>query len=699
VNRRGDRLGSATARDGESIIGRINVIRNATVGLTGAVLLRRAISWVNPVTGSASAPLETAAFIDSFGPSLMPHSSMHQGMIAGLSVLGARGTMAIVETLTGTIVNKDDPLLHRLLMRGFLGGVGYSFEKLPVREGESLARSGARTAGSVLKSGSMGGAIYDIGTSGQQRHPASSMVRPALVSVAALSGALVWSKRRLDNRKAEIERWPIPQPNELGPAIGTGLAVTSIGMVGTRAFQASRNAWIGYFGDTPTKRLIARGVNAAVWTGALSGLYQAGIGYIGRGNERVEGGYSVAPISPFMSGSPESISPFADLGQQGRRFVTDVLTPEHIDDTMNEEGAVHPIRVFIGYNSEPLYPSGRAEMALDELDRTGAFDRDYLLLVSPTGTGWVDQTMIESAELFTRGDIATCVIQYGKYPSFLSLQKVALGRAQFRLLLWGVTQRLAGRPPEDRPKVLVFGESLGAWTSSDVVMHNGIAGFDHYGIDKALWAGLPWMAKWSKSGMGRGASDLVPVGTVGVFDRPEQLAALSGEERSALRAVILSHDNDPIAVMGPDLAIREPEWLKGDRGRGVPPDMEWTPIVTGIQVMIDAANAMVTVPGHFGSFGHDYRADMARMVYLGLDLPSSTEDQIVAVEEALIDLELGRSERIAAAKEEYAAAPPSRMVKGERVAGGVPLAGDRTAGAQWLRSIASTSGVPEGDVQ
>lgn len=680
-------------------MGSIKAIRSTTKGLTGAIVLKKSVGWVNPITGAASAPLETAAFIDSFGPSLMPHSSMHQGMIAGLSVLAARGTMAIVETLTGTIVNKGDPLSHRLLMRAFLGGVGYSFEKLPVRDDESLARSGARTAGRVLKSGSIGGAIYDIGIASQQRYPASSIVRPALISVAALSGALVWSKNRLDNRKAEIERWPIPQPNELGPAIATGVAVTSIGMGGTRVFQASRSAWIGYFGDTPTKRLIGRAVNAAVWVGALSGLYQAGISYIGRGNERVEGGYSIAPTSPLMSGSPESISPFADLGQQGRRFVTDVLTPEYIDETMGEGGAQHPIRVFIGYNSEPLYPSGRAEMALDELDRTDAFDRDYLLLVSPTGTGWVDQTMIESAELFTRGDIATCVIQYGKYPSFLSLQKVALGRAQFRLLLWGIAQRLKGRPPEERPKVLVFGESLGAWTSSDVVMHNGIAGFDHYGIDKALWAGLPWMAKWSKSGMGRGSSDLVPEGTVGVFDCPEELAVLSQDERSDLRAVILSHDNDPIAVMGPDLAIREPEWLKGERGRGVPPDMEWIPIVSGIQVMIDAANAMVTVPGHFGSFGHDYRADMARMVYLGLDLPTSTEEQIVAVEEALIDLELGRSERIKAAKEEHATAPPSRVSKGERVAGGVPLAGDRTAGAQWLRSIARTSGVPEGDVQ
>jgi hypothetical protein len=90
---------------------------------------------------------------------------------------------------------------------------------------------------------------------------------------------------------------------------------------------------------------------------------------------------------------------------------------------------------------------------------------------------------------------------------------------------------------------------------------------------------------------------------------------------------------------------------------------------------------------------------MARMVVHGLDLPAATEEQVVSVENALVELEIGRSGRISAAKEEHAPAPPSRVVKGERVAGGVPLAGDRTSGAQWLRSLARSSGVPEGDVQ
>ena len=167
---------------------------------------------------------------------------------------------------------------------------------------------------------------------------------------------------------------------------------------------------------------------------------------------------------PEVSGSPDSVSTFEELGLQGRRYVVDVLTPELIEETLGEPAKAHPIRAFIGFNTEPLYSTGRAELALEELDRTGAFDRSYLLLVSPTGTGWVDHTVIEAAELMTRGDIATCCIQYARSPSFLAVQQVALGRAQFRLLLWGIRERLRERPAEKRPKVLVFGESLGAWT-------------------------------------------------------------------------------------------------------------------------------------------------------------------------------------------------------------------------------------------
>ena len=67
--------------------------------------------------------------------------------------------------------------------------------------------------------------------------------------------------------------------------------------------------------------------------------------------------------------------------------------------------------------------------------------------------------------------------------------------------------------------------------------------------------------------MASGSSDLVPDGTVAVFDRHEQFAALSDADRDRLRAVILSHDSDPIAALRPELMIRRPQWLVGERGR------------------------------------------------------------------------------------------------------------------------------------
>ena len=477
----------------------------------------------------------------------------------------------MVERLTSTVVPAEAPLGRRLAARAAVGGVGLALAALPERDGERLWMASLRSTGLLLRAGAAGGAVHDLGRGVQERWPAQRAVRPVAVSAALVGGLAWWGGRRLAARSAAIEHWPLPQRSTLQGALASSVVVTAVGTGLTRGYVWSRGALESYFGPGPSKRVVARLVNAGVWAGAATAAYNAGVVYVGRANEKVDPGYATPPASPLVSGSDESLLPFADLGQQGRRYVTDVVTPELISEVMGEEAVAHPIRAYVGFDSEPLYPTGRAELALAELARTGAFDRSYLLLVSPTGTGWVDHTMIEAAEFLARGDIATCCVQYGRYPSFLSVQKVALGRSQFRLLLWGVKQRLEERPPDRRPRVLVFGESLGAWTSSDVVMFQGIEGFDHYGIDRALWVGLPWLAKWSRSGMSRGSTTLVPEGTVGVFDRHEQLAELTEEQRARLRAVILSHDNDPIAVMGPDLwCSARPGWPTGSGAAASP---------------------------------------------------------------------------------------------------------------------------------
>ena len=655
--------------------------------------------FLNPITATPASPLETIAYLESYGTSLMPRPSALQGVASGLAVLGARSATALVDGGMNRIVPGDAALPARLAGRAAIGGVAAVVGALPAAEDAPVWRHGVKSAGLVLRAAAIGGAVYDVGQWLQRRFPASSAARPATLAALATAGVAGWAQLRLSQRKGEIERWPIPQPNTVMGALPVSWVVIGAGMGvarGSRLTSALLRMWLG---PGLAKAALAEAATAAVWIGAGTALYNSGVGYLGRANEKVDPGYTMPPSTPLVSGSPSSHTTFEELGQQGRRYVTDVVTPEVISEVLGEPAAAHPIRTFVGFNTEPLYPSGRAEIALAELDRTGAFDREYLLLVSPTGTGWVDHTLIESAELFARGDIATCCIQYGKYPSFLSLQKVALGRAQFRLLLWGVKQRLAERPQDRRPRVLVFGESLGAWTSSDVVMYQGIAGFDHYGIDRALWVGLPWLARWSRSGMARGSSKLVPPGTVGVFDSTEALAALEGEERARLRAVILSHDNDPIAVLGPDLAVRPPDWLGEQRGRGVPPSMEWSPGITFVHTMIDAANAMVMVPGEFGSFGHDYRADMASFVHASFDFAPVSADQLRAVEDRLRTLELERAERIKAGSRGDAPPAPAHQTEEHRVAAGVPLQVKRTRNGGVLRALVGKTGPPPGDVQ
>jgi hypothetical protein len=171
-----------------------------------------------------------------------------------------------------------------------------------------------------------------------------------------------------------------------------------------------------------------------------------------------------------------------------------------------------------------------------------------------------------------------------------------------------------------------------------------------------------------------------------VFDRHEQLQALSEQARGRLRAVVLSHDNDPIAVLGPELLIRRPAWLAdGQRGRGVPEHMHWRPLVTFIQTAMDAANAMVSVPGKFASFGHDYRADMVRFVHDTYQFPPATEDQLARIEQTLVSLELDRAERIKAQRAHAAPPPPAHRAASVDALAGVPLRSRRTPGARWLR--------------
>jgi hypothetical protein len=101
--------------------------------------------------------------------------------------------------------------------------------------------------------------------------------------------------------------------------------------------------------------------------------------------------------------------------------------------------------------------------------------------------------------------------------------------------------------------------------------------------------------------------------------------------------------------------------------------------------MIDAANAMVTVPGEFGSFGHDYRGDTARFVRDAYHLPGTTDEQTERLEDALVVLDLERRERLKMKWGDDVEVLESGRFAEERFSGGVPLDTGRTSGPHWFK--------------
>ena len=69
--------------------------------------LIKSAEWLNPVAGSPSSALETSAYLDSFGTSLMPRTSQLQGAAGGFSVIASRAVSGILEAATNARVPSD----------------------------------------------------------------------------------------------------------------------------------------------------------------------------------------------------------------------------------------------------------------------------------------------------------------------------------------------------------------------------------------------------------------------------------------------------------------------------------------------------------------------------------------------------------------------------------------------------------------
>lgn len=610
--------------------------------------------------------IAAAAIPRSFQRSLLARSAADQGIITGLSVvmiyyLGLL-TQDTVETGAKAFgVTEPDETEGNTLSTGVVVasiaaiGIGLLAEHLlPYDKNEKTSRSALRTSGMWLRNTGIAGLMHSAVTgvnevaSRNDKKANQRDLLPYLIGVAmAYSLAVEYAKVRSDESyqpmKALVDSKPL---RAIG--VGAGVAAALAGLVYTERTVARK---VDAALDTVAPKLKKNWlpVGHAVGAGAIFGgfylLLRQVYGKIEHQAGLLETGFTEPPTSTKVSGGPDSLVSWDSLSVQGRRHVGTSLSKTQIESVMSEE-AMDPIRVYVGLDSADTEKS-RIELAVSELERMGAFERDAILVVSPTGTGYVNYVMSEAVEYLARGNVASVTMQYSKRPSPMSLDRVDEGHIQYRLLLNAIRKKLAALPPKThRPRILLFGESLGAWTSQDAFMHEGTDGMRALNVDRALWIGTPKGSKW-KEQLLSGSSLNTEQELVGVFDSYADVERLDPIDRAQIRYVLLTHNNDPIAQFGLSLLFKQPEWVTDEskRPEGMSSSIRYRTPTLFVQTLIDMKNALKPEPGKFVASAHDYRADLANFVAFALGYTASDE-QMIAIETALRENEVRREERI-----------------------------------------------------
>jgi uncharacterized membrane protein len=310
------------------------------------------------------------------------------------------------------------------------------------------------------------------------------------------------------------------------------------------------------------------------------------------------------PTSGLRSGGPGSLVSWESLGRQGRTITGTGPSAATIAEFTGSP-ATEPIRAYAGtVSAEDV--EARAELAVRDLERAGGFDRADLLVATTTGSGWLDSGAIDSFEYLTGGDSAIVAMQYSYLPSWLSYlvdQKKA--REAGRQLFDAVYDRWSRLAPADRPRLFVFGLSLGSFGgetafSGEYDLRNRTGG--------ALFAGPPnfnTLYREFTDGRDAGSHEVEPVykdGRIVRFTNDVAAGVPPATTWEGTRVLYLQHPSDPIVWWSPRLAWDRPDWLGEPLGRDVLDAMTWIPLVTFWQVTADLPLATGVPDGH----GHTY---------------------------------------------------------------------------------------------
>ncbi len=333
-----------------------------------------------------------------------------------------------------------------------------------------------------------------------------------------------------------------------------------------------------------------------------------------------------AEYLPTVSIGPDSLIPAETLDFEASRFLAGA-----------EKGLpMDPIRVFVGVHSAPTVEE-RAELAVRELDRLGAFERRQIVVISATLRGYVNPIIPDAVEHFSRGDCACVVIQYYDRRTMLMPAKVPIAARTHRELL----RRLVRH--RGKAEVMVYGESLGAWASQNVFRTGGTAALDALGVSRALWIGTPYFSLLRRD-FERGK---LPMDERVATVRATDLVEADPEDAKRLRFVFLHRMTDPVVLFpGLELFWRRPEWM---------PSSEWRPGITFVQTLIDLVNATNWTSALPQALAHDYRMEGPLGVRLAFGHHDVPREEAARIADELIAQEVTNGAHLRAARRRYTA--------------------------------------------
>ena len=275
------------------------------------------------------------------------------------------------------------------------------------------------------------------------------------------------------------------------------------------------------------------------------------------GGVDVAAALATVPGPALRSGDAGSLVDRAGLGAEGRAFV-DAARPG-------------PARAYVSLGHAEV-EEARVQLAVQEWVRLGGLDRAVVLVAALTGSGWLDRAAVAAAEEAAGGDLVTVVVQYAERAS--ALEHLLDGDRSARVttaLVQGLRAVLDTRPPGERPRLVLFGESLGA-----VAVERAAAAVP---VDGCLAVGAP------------GGALVVP-----------------GDARCHR----VRNADDPVSRWAPQVLVAPPG------------ELPWLPVATFWQLTAQMAVSLDQPPGHGHSYGPTLAPAWAQLLGPGSAGPATT---------------------------------------------------------------------------